>query len=131
MMLHISNNYYPISPISPINVCKNIAEPKYRCLPIPVTDDYSKMNVKSLIKLNENTNLYDDMVGWTSGMNSVNQLKLYTSMNAIVFEKSAKQSKIYNYGHMKCSLMIYYLCQDDDFFNWYKNHNTDDIHTGC
>ena len=89
-----------------------------------MTDDYSKMNVKSLIEIYENKNNEDYMVGWTEGLNRINQSKYYVSLNGILFEKTVKIKLKYNHGYLKCSMIIYYLCQENDFFDWYRDRKT-------
>ena len=121
---------------SPVEISKSMFEnydwKSYsQYINLTTTDDYDKMNVKDLLIMNEEKSLYDDMLGWTSGINEVNQRKMYVSANAILFEKHNKKT-LYKFkaGHMKCSLIVYYLCQDDDFFDWYKEHDTSYIFTG-
>lgn len=87
------------------------------------------MNVKQIVKEYENKENYDEMVGWTNGLNEINQLKYYVSNNAIYYEKHAKKG-IKKHGHMKASLMLYYVKQEDDFNNWWYEHNTTHIVTG-
>ncbi len=84
------------------------------------------MVVKKIIKIHENENNYDEMVGWTKGLNSINQKKISVSKNAISYEKNAKKG-IKQYGHMKSSLMLYYVKQEDDFNNWWYEHDTRNI----
>jgi hypothetical protein len=43
----------------------------------------------------------------------------YVYHNAKLYEQETRKG-VYNCGHMKCSLMIYYLKQDHDFYTWYK-----------
>jgi hypothetical protein len=121
--------------MSPIDVSKKISESvdwkkRIEYLLPAMTDDYDQMNVKSLIKIYENNDLEDYMVGWTDGLNSVNESKMYVYNNGILFEKTVKTKSLYNHGHLKCSMIIYYLSQDNDFFDWYRDHNTICVHTG-
>lgn len=75
--------------------------------------------VNNMLEEYENDQLYDDMVGWTEGLNKVNQEKCYVSMNSISFEKYSKKG-IYNVGNMGSSLMLHYISQDDEFMSWYR-----------
>lgn len=84
------------------------------------------MNVKQIVEEYENKEYYDEMVGWTNGLNEINQLKHYVSNNAIYYEKHAKKG-IKRHGHMKASLILYYIKQEEDFSNWWYEHDT--IHT--
>jgi hypothetical protein len=121
--------------MSPIDVSKKISESvnwnqKIQYVNPTMTNDYNKMNVKSLIDIYEKTDLEDYMVGWTDGLNFVNQNKRYVSENGIYFEKSHKTKSRHTGGHLKCSMIIYYLCQESDFFDWYRDHDTTCYHAG-
>ena len=87
------------------------------------------MNVKQIIQNYENEENYNEMIGWIDGLNNVNQLKHYVSNNAIYYEKYAKQN-ITKHGHMKASLILYYVSQEDDFHNWWYGHDTTNVHIG-
>ena len=88
------------------------------------------MSVKYIIAINEDKNSnYDDMVGWIGGLNEVIQNKSYVFNNARYYEKQAKKG-IYNCGHMGCSLMLYYIKQEDGFDTWYKRQSWESYHVG-
>ena len=87
------------------------------------------MNVKQIVNEYQNDKNYDPMYGWTSGINEINERKRYVSANAIYYEKHAKKG-IQNCGHMKSSLMLYYIKQENDFNNWWSDHNTKNTFTG-
>ena len=82
-----------------------------------------EINVKQIIKDYENEQNYDEMVGWTNGLNEINQKKNYVSGNAVFYEKSAKKG-IHNHGHMKVSLMLHYVREEEDFDKWWQEHDT-------
>jgi phage/plasmid-associated DNA primase len=75
--------------------------------------------VKSHISMFNNKQRYDEMVGWTSGANEVNQHKDYTYSNAKCFESNLKKNR-HNGGHPPSALSIYYLSQEPDFSSWYN-----------
>lgn len=85
--------------------------------------------VSEIVKMYDNNENYDIMVGWTNGTNEINQYKHYVSMNALYYEKNTKKGSN-NHGHMKSSSMLYYVSQEDDFNNWWCEHDTRHVYTG-
>lgn len=56
--------------------------------------------------------------------------KRYVSGNALFYEKERKSGSDKNCGHMKCSLMLYYISQESDFNEWYEEHDTTHVYVG-
>ena len=69
-----------------------------------------------------------------TGINSVYQQKYYVYINGEGYEKCSKSR--YNgvcykntttlvgiSGFMKCSLVLYYVSQEEDFHKWYSEHD--------
>lgn len=75
--------------------------------------------VSDILEKHNDEILYGYMVGWTGGLNKINQDKCYVSMNSIGHEKYARKG-IYNCGNMGSTLMLYYISQEDDFMSWYR-----------
>ena len=86
-------------------------------------DVVSKVLIENFNKLDENginpPDILED-VGF----------KGYVSNNAVFYEKERKKGSTRKCGHMKCSLMLYYISQESDFNDWYENHDTKNIYTG-
>lgn len=87
------------------------------------------LTAKELIKMYEDQSNEDEMLGWIKGVNAVNQNKDYVSSNSMAYEMYAKRN-IYNVGHMDCSLMKYYISQEEGYDNWYKKKDWTHYHTG-
>lgn len=49
--------------------------------------------------------------------------KVYVSNNALFYERERKSGSIRRCGHMKCSLILYYISQEADFNDWYQDHD--------
>lgn len=76
-------------------------------------------NIVSKNKKIEETREFDEFVGYTEGIQEVLQSKRYMTINAIYYEREAKQG-IFNCGFMHRGLMLYYIKHELDFFIWYK-----------
>jgi hypothetical protein len=87
------------------------------------------MSVREIVANYNNSDNFDYMVGWIIGLNLINQFKIYVSKNAMFYEREAKKGKN-NCGHMKASLMLYYISQEDNFNDWYREHNTENTYVG-
>ena len=63
------------------------------------------------------------MFGFTQGIQSVIQSKILVSSLARLFEKHRRSGKD-GIGVLKCQLILFYLKQEHDFYDWYVPHDT-------
>lgn len=82
----------------------------------------SVMNIVSMLNKEEQ----DEFFGHLYGINSVNQNKNHVSSNAMCFEKYRRMG-VKNVSYMHCSLMLYYISQEDDFNSWYGKHSREGV----
>lgn len=73
--------------------------------------------VTTRIKIEENRKP-DPYMGYLEGIMSANQCKNYVYSNSKLAERSLKQGEYH--GHFGSTYMLYYLKQEDGFYDWYK-----------
>ena len=119
---------------------KNII--KHNKIIAEATNNYENEIIKSVIDdNNDKTKHYDEYVGWMTGINSVYQQKDYVYNNGKSYEKCSKSRQngvcykntttlVGISGFMKCSLVLHYVSQDEDFHKWYSEHDASECSKG-
>jgi hypothetical protein len=119
---------------------KNIK--KHNKIIAEATNNYENESIKSVIDdNNDKTKHYDEYVGWMTGINSVYQQKNYVYSNGKGYEQCSKLRQngvcykntttlVGISGFMKCSLILYYVSQEEDFHKWYSEHDAEAYSTG-
>jgi len=86
-------------------------------------------NIVSEMVSNEELQEEDPYMGYVEGLQNINQHKDYISSNAMMFEEY-RRNGLTNHGFLKCSLMLHYLKDEEDFTKWWEEHDTDTLYAG-
>jgi hypothetical protein len=117
-----------LSPLSLKQLCMafiRVNPVRYKDIPLDLCrqlrdNDVQVNSTPGLVKqvIQENEALFDEWLGWSEGLHSVNEHKHYHFINAIIMEKYAKKG-VYNCGHIPPLLTLFYIQSDVNFKEWF------------